>query len=195
MKRVAIVDIDATLWALDPPWWDELKKIHPECPQPGTNGDWDFFLSHMTIEEALKAAKAVHMEQYKYKPFAHASAMVRFLRSEGWYVIIASHRHEDTCGATVRWLSQNNIPFDDLFIAEKGKETLFDKYEVMLFIDDSPKSIQKALDKGINCFTIKYSYNQHFNPNEVFFASDDAELYIKVKEFVNADNKLTEMGL
>jgi len=181
-KDVIVVDIDATLWSLSEPWWKELKKINPNCPKPGNNGDWGFYTNYMTKEEALLAAKKVHMYQYEHKPFKCAANMVKTLRDAGYCVIIASHRHPDSCGATLRWLSENNIPFDDLWIGESGKEELFNTYNVLLFIDDSPSSLGLAIGESIPCMSIKYLYNEHVKG--VMFASSDEELLFLIKILV-----------
>lgn len=194
MKRVAIVDIDSTLWELKGPWWEELKKINPDCPCPGTNGNWDFHTGYMDLETALDAAKAVHYRQYDHKPFPYASALLRNLRDNGYYVIIASHRDPGTCGATLRWLSENNMPFDDLFCELKGKEALFDEHNVVLFIDDSPKSLEVAISKGIDCYSIKYDYNAHL-ASQVVLVDDDEQLLSKIKEYLVLDQKLKKVGL
>lgn len=158
MSNKVVLDIDGILWSLGPAWHEELVKVHPACPVPGAFANWDFYEPYMTFEVAMECVKRVHMHQYEYKPFAGASGLTRMLRMAGYDITIASHRDPDSTGATLRWLSENNIQFDDLYCG-------WDKHPLLdgcrLFIDDNPKSQQIALDKGVDTYSIRYEYNEH----------------------------------
>lgn len=179
MSNKVVLDIDGILWNLGPAWHKELVKVNPECPVPGINGNWDFHEGYMTLEEAMGCVKTVHMHQYDYKPFDGASGLTRMLRMAGYDIIVASHRDPDSVGATLRWLSENNIQFDDLYVGW-DKHPLLDN--CCLFIDDNPKSQQIALDKHVDTYSIRYDYNEHVEG--VVSAEDFRGLVILIKEWI-----------
>lgn len=157
MKK-AVVDIDGILWLMGPPWWKVIKKIAPDCPCPGTTGDWDFYKGYLTEEEMAATVKEVHMRQDEFQSFQDAGRLTKGLQKNGYYVTIASHRDPDSEEATRKWLKKCDIPYDDLYLG-------FDKHflldDAAIFIDDSPKSQEIALSKGVDVLSIKYGYNEH----------------------------------
>jgi FMN phosphatase YigB (HAD superfamily) len=190
MSKRVVLDIDGILWDIGPEWHKELIKINPDCPVPGAFANWDFYEEHMTLEQALECVKRVHMHQYEYKPFPGVSGLTRMLRMAGYDIVIASHRDPDSAGATLRWMSENNIQFDDLYVG-------FDKHPLLddccLFIDDNPKSQQIALDKGIDTYSIRYDYNEHVEG--VVFADDFRSLTIAVLEWVQNNRNKEVIGV
>lgn len=176
MKKTVIVDIDETLWNLTEPWWEELKKVHPDCPKPGSSSNWEFQEGYMTKEQCMDSVFKVHCKQDQYKPFPHASYMLEALKDFGYYIIIASHRDPRTRFWTQLWLDKYNLKHDELYLGWT-KHELFDKHNVIALIDDSPATIEKALKKNIKVFAIKYPYNEHFADRAALCPNDERLLY------------------
>lgn len=156
--KKAVVDIDGILWLMGPPWWEVIKKIAPDCPCPGTTGEWDFYKGYLTDEEMAATVLEVHMNQHKYHGFESAHRLTKSLQRNGYYVTIASHRDPRSRESTIKWLEKRGIPYDDLYTGF-DKHFLLDDAEV--FVDDSPLSQKIAVDKGVTVFSIEYGYNKH----------------------------------
>ena len=162
MKK-AVVDIDGILWNMANIWGEVIKRDYPNCPLPGNSTDkykakWHFYEGFMSEDQMAATVKEVHMRQHEFSSFQNAGALTKTLMRSGYHVTIASHRDPETFGPTERWLDIRNIPYNNLYIG-------FDKHflldDASVFIDDSPASQKRALEKEVTVFSIRYDYNEH----------------------------------
>ena len=61
-------------------------------------------------------------------------------------IIIASHRDQETKNITQKWLVENDLIFDELYVGN-DKSVLFSKSCAL--VDDNPLILQKAQDHGL----------------------------------------------
>ena len=175
--KIAVIDIDSILWDMAPPWYEEIKKVNPDCPYPGTTV-WDFYKGYLTEEELSKTIDAVHFKQGAFVPFKKAPILTKVLREHDFYIKIASHRNPLTKCVTEDWLLEYGIYFDDLY-AVTDKHFLLE--DATVFIDDSPSSQRYAVEKGVKTFSIMYPYNKHVDG--VIFSEDFDELLYNVTKW------------
>jgi len=157
-NKTAVVDIDGILWNMAEFWYDELIKINPACPYPGSTSAWCFHKGYMSDEEFQKTIDIVHMKQEHFPAFKEAYKLPNMLYSAGFRVNIASHRTALSKTTTANWLYKNSIYYDEL-------HTVSDKHFLLkdadLFIDDSPTSQKYAINNHIPVLSLKYLYNEH----------------------------------
>lgn len=145
-ERGIIVDIDNTLWNLAPVLWEHLKAINPKMPEPSEWNYWDFWERYVTMKDLYQVLKNIHMQQDEYPPYAESKHFLEALKERDFYIVIASHREKKTYGATLRWLKQNELLFDELHLSH-DKSVLF--AESWAIVDDSPVTLDKAARAGI----------------------------------------------
>ena len=144
-KRI-IVDIDNTLWNLAPVLWEHLKLHNPKIPPPPEWSYWDFWQEYVTTKDLYQVLRNIHMKQDKYAPYPESKAFLEALKKRGFYITIASHREKNTIEPTVKWLQQNGLLFDEVYLSH-DKSVLF--AENWGIIDDSPITLDKAARAGI----------------------------------------------
>jgi len=191
MRKQVVIDIDGILWTLGEHWYTELIKINPECPFPGLT-NWAFFEGYMSEEEALGAVKKVHMNQdsENYEPFPSACKLTHMLNRANYKIVIASHRDPESYDATAKWLGRNMFHYDELYTGP-DKHPYLDDPNTVLFIDDSPSSQQYALDRGVDTYSIRYSYNEHVE--DVNFFDDFEDLLVNgIREWIVKDGNLEQ---
>jgi predicted kinase len=120
LPKAVWVDVDGTL----------AERDHELAPQP-VRGPFD---------EARVGEDAV---------IEHIAELVRILKAAGYMIVIMSGRTDACQEETERWLIENNIPYDDIFMRKFGddrkdsvvKEELFwtevaPKYDIEYALDD-----------------------------------------------------------
>ncbi|QFG12904.1 polynucleotide kinase [Arthrobacter phage Mimi] len=120
LPKAVWVDVDGTL----------AERVHDLAPQP-VRGPFD---EHRVGEDAV---------------IEHIADLVRLLHKDGYKIVIMSGRSDACQEQTERWLIENNIPYDDIFMRESGdqrkdsvvKEDLFwnkvaPKYDIEFALDD-----------------------------------------------------------
>jgi len=145
-ERRIIVDIDNTLWNLAPVLWEHLKVINPKMPGPSEWNYWDFWERYVTMKDLYQVLRNIHMQQDEYLPYSESKQFLESLKERNFYTIIASHREKKTYGATLKWLKQNGLLFDEIHLSH-DKSVLF--AESWAIIDDSPITLDKAARAGI----------------------------------------------
>ena len=81
-----------------------------------------------------------------------AAEFVRWLRDTGWRIVICTQRDlRRTDGATRKWLKENGIPFDYLFIAV-DKLGFCKDWGIEYLVDDHLFSVRYADEYGIKVF-------------------------------------------
>jgi 5'(3')-deoxyribonucleotidase len=77
---------------------------------------------------------------------------MRWLRSSGWRIVICTHRDLRRAQAsTRRWLDENRIPFDHLFMAW-NKIVFCRAWGIEHLVDDDPFNIVNGARHGVNVY-------------------------------------------
>jgi hypothetical protein len=144
MNKIAVIDIDNTLWQFCDAFYEELKKVNPAFPTVEHWTTWDFYLPFCSEKQFMAAVDAVHVQQDsdRYRPYAEAKGFLRSVREQGYRVVIASHRRAEMRGQTERWLRKNGLVFDELHLSF-DKTVLF--RDAAVVVDDAPHTLEKAV--------------------------------------------------
>ena len=166
------IDIDSTLHQ----YWDIFAEVaHARfgihLPYEGQR---DWVISSLKPEQLQAVIKETHSEANVLRPEPYPGAVetVKGWVSQGHWVHITSHRSNDAREATLQWLDQIGLPFDDLHCS-------FDKVprcvelDVELLIDDSPVNIVRALEHGIKVATLIHPWNEDVVETEDVIAAHD----------------------
>ena len=145
-ERRIIVDIDNTLWNLAPVLWERLIAINPKMPEPSEWNYWDFWERYVTMKDLYRVLRNIHMQQDEYPPYSESKHFLEALKDRDFYIVIASHREKKTYAATVKWLRQNELLFDEVHLSQ-DKSVLFGNSWGL--VDDSPITLDKAASAGI----------------------------------------------
>jgi len=154
MQRI-IVDIDNTLWDFATVFHDRLKETIPEIP-PMNEWQWHFYKDYITEEDLYRIVNDIHKIQDIFSPFPSAKLFLDRLFMNGYDVVIASHRHENSRAVTETFLKKHNLPYSDLHLSY-NKAILFDSCNAI--VDDSPHLLDEAKQKGLICTGLKYPWN------------------------------------
>ncbi len=77
---------------------------------------------------------------------------MRWLRAEGWTIVICTHRDLRRAGACTRqWLEENGIPFDHLFMAW-NKIVFCRAWGIGHLVDDDAFNIEHGGPHGVNVY-------------------------------------------
>jgi hypothetical protein len=80
------------------------------------------------------------------------AAFMRWLRAEGWQIIICTHRDLRRAGACTRkWLGENGIPFDHLFMAW-NKIVFCRAWGIPILVDDDSFNITYGDLHGVSVY-------------------------------------------
>ena len=103
MKKIVIFDLDGTLALID-----SRREL-----SIGDNGkiDWDTFFN----------PKMISLDD----PNTDVINMARILKSQGFHIWILSGRSDRTKDATIDWLNQHDVPFDDIHMRPTDKKSHF----------------------------------------------------------------------
>ena len=145
-KRRIIVDIDNTLWDLSPVLWEHLKALNPKMPEPSEWNDWDFWENYVNIKDLYQVLEDIHMQQDQHLPYPESKHFLQALKERGFHIVIASHRRKRTYAATLKWLKQNDLSFDEIHLSHDKSVLLPESWGI---VDDSPVTLDKAASAGI----------------------------------------------
>jgi hypothetical protein len=173
--RIA-VDIDSTLHH----YWDVLSEV--SVRRFGVELPYDeqltWGLTRLRPEQFALCVKESHSEQRILAgvPYPGAVETVRGWHERGNFVHVASYRESDCREATAAWLAAIGLPFDELECSQQ-KIARCVELGIELVIDDSPMSIQGALQHGMLAATIVHPWNEEICEEEdVICARDWYEL-------------------
>jgi hypothetical protein len=152
-----IVDIDNTLWNLEPVFYSRMMEENPDLPPAAHWREWDFKRSSMSTEAIYGILDRIHMEQETFAPFPEAAEFLRSLRAMGFSIVVASHRRQDALGPTERWLRQNDLVYDEIYLSPDKTVLFRDSWGV---IDDSLQILNRARDAGIVRAGLRTPWNQ-----------------------------------
>jgi len=178
MNKV-IVDVDSTLFGFDVPLYKLLVQMNVNIPIPSNWHKWCFWEDYMEESDFYKAVNSIHSNQLSYSPFSYARELLQSLHRKGLYVVIASHRDNDQLGVLKKWLEIYDLYYDEIHVSH-DKKILFDE-NVKYLIDDCPETITYALEKGIKCISILYSWNKQLIGTGIVFKKNLKEIYNMVK--------------
>lgn len=156
MQRI-IVDIDNTLWDFASVFEVRLKEEIPDIP-PCNEWKWDFYKEYITEEELYRIVNDIHSVQHLFEPFPSARWFLDSLFKNGYDIVIASHRHEDSRGVTETFLKKHNLRHSELHLSY-NKAILFDSSNAI--VDDSPHLLDEAQQKGLICTGLSYPWNRN----------------------------------
>ncbi len=144
MRTTAVIDIDNTLWQFCDAFYEELRKINRALPPPEHWTTAAFWTPFCTEEQFQAAIDAIHFAQDsgRYLPYPEAQGFLRALREQGYRVVIASHRRQDTRKPTERWLARHGLAYDELHLSF-DKTVLFK--EAAVVVDDAPRTLEMAI--------------------------------------------------
>ncbi len=113
-----------------------------------------------------------------------ASDFSHFLHNNGDNIILASARNPLLWEYTRYWLKKNDICYDKL-IYSSNKLKVSSKYDIDMFIEDSPKNT-KLLSKHIPVLCMNAPYNEDVSGNNIYKINDfdDAKRLI-LKKYIN----------
>ena len=138
-----IFDLDGTLANID----HRIKHIQT----PG-NKDWDKFNSIMDDDEVQPDIRELH----------------RMVFDHGYNIAIVTGRSSQYAKGTIKWLLENNIPYNELHMREEGdfssdykvKQKIYDECfkvyrKVVFVVEDRDRVVKMWRDNGLTCLQCK----------------------------------------
>ncbi len=162
--KVAVIDIDNTLWQFCDSFYEELKKFNPAFPPVEQWTEWDFFRPYCTEKQFMAAVDAIHFQQDndRFRPYPDSKGFLRMLREQGYRVVIASHRREEARRPTEQWLIKHELVHDELHLSF-DKTILFNS--ASLVVDDSPQTLEKAVASNAIGAGLLFPWNKAYAGN------------------------------
>lgn len=165
MLKKAVVDIDNTLWHFCDVLYKELKILNNAMPPPDHWIDWDFWKRYCTLDDFMAAIHRIQMNQddESHLPYPGAQNLLQTLKKHHFHIVIASHRTPKSMPQTRRWLTRHDLVFDELHLSN-DKTVLFDE-TCHIVVDDSPVTLQKAVEYGILASGLAFPWNRNSGNN------------------------------
>ena len=181
--KIAVVDIDNTLWQFCDAFSQELRKINPSFPPIEEWTTWNFFVPYCTEQQFLAAVDAVHIRQDsdEYRPYPEAKGFLCTLKELGYRVVIASHRRPEMQRPTEQWLRKHGLQYDELHLSS-DKTVLFK--DVAVVVDDAPQTLEKAVAHKAIAAGLLFPWNKAYAGNGFGLFRDLNEVlgYIEKKQ-------------
>jgi hypothetical protein len=93
------------------------------------------------------------------EPYPGAVETVNAWKAAGHYIHVTSHRATGSRAATERWLDEIGLRHDDLHCSyDKLARCL--ELGIDVIVDDSPDTLVRALDEGIQAATLAHPWNR-----------------------------------
>jgi hypothetical protein len=164
MKKIAVIDIDNTLWQFCDAFYWVLKELYTNFPPIEQWTTFDFWEQYCSEKEFIAAINSIHRNQDndRYQPYPEARDFLLSLKKQGFHVIIASHRFQETMQATERWLARHQLVYDELHLSFE-KSVLFDHAAVV--VDDAPHTLTKAVASGALAAGLLFPWNRAYAGN------------------------------
>jgi 5'(3')-deoxyribonucleotidase len=170
--RIAI-DIDSTLHH----YWDTLSEIAVrrfgiELPY---EEQFTWGITRLKPEQLRICIEESHGDEriLAGTPYPDAVETVRrWHDSDGHYIHVTSHRDPRCAEATVLWLHEIGLPFDDV-CCSWDKVSRCGELEIDLLIDDSPLNLTAALERGIVAATLAHPWNRDVCEEEDVLVAED----------------------
>lgn len=164
MSKIAIIDIDNTLWQFSDAFYQELTKICGNFPTPDRWCTYDIWEGYCSVEDFIAAISTIHHNQNsdRYQPYPESRDFLSSLREHGFHITIASHRAPETRQPTEQWLARHGLPYDELHLT-LDKTVLFPKADIV--VDDSPLTLEKAIESGARGAGLLFPWNRDYTSN------------------------------
>ncbi|MBU4371657.1 MAG: hypothetical protein L6300_12890 [Syntrophaceae bacterium] len=164
MSKIAIIDIDNTLWQFSDAFYLELKKFNNNFPTPDQWCTYDIWEGYCSVEDFITAINTIHHNQDndKYHPYPESQGFLSSLKEHGFHIILASHRMKEMRQPTERWLARHRLPYDELHLS-LDKTVLFPKADIV--VDDSPLTLEKAIESGALGAGLSFPWNRDYASN------------------------------
>jgi hypothetical protein len=184
LSKIAIIDIDNTLWQFSDAFYLELKKINKDFPTPDHWTTYNIWEGYCSVEDFIAAINVIHHSQDndQYQPYPESQSFLSSLKEHGFHIILASHRVPATKQPTELWLARHRLPYDELHLS-LNKTVLFPKADVV--VDDSPLTLEKAIKNGALGAGLLFPWNRTYVSNgfRLFQNLDDVLEYILKSSF------------
>jgi len=176
MNKIAIIDIDNTLWQFCDAFYEELRKINANFPTPGNWTHWDLWEGYCTEQDFQRAIDTIHANQdsKRYQPYRESMGFLSALKQNGYHITIASHRDPDYRVPTERWLKRHGLMYDDLHLSHH-KTDLFNRLTNVV-VDDAPQVLEKAVENGALATGLLFPWNRAFSDNGFRLCSSLSEI-------------------
>jgi hypothetical protein len=178
--RIAI-DVDSTLHH----YWDTLSEIAVrrfgiELPY---EEQFTWGITRLKPEQLRVCIEESHSDERILAgvPYPGAVETVRRWHAEGHYIHVTSHRDARCAAATMRWLTQIGVPFDDV-CCSWDKVSRCTELQIDVLIDDSPLNLTAALERGIAVATIAHPWNGDVCEEEDVLVAADWQQLARVLE-------------
>ncbi len=164
MSKIAIIDIDNTLWQFSDAFYLELKKINKDFPTPDQWCTYDIWEGYCSVEAFIAAINTIHYNQDsdRYQPYPESKDFLSSLKENGFHIILASHRMKEMRQSTERWLADHRLPYDELHLS-LDKTVLFPNVDIV--VDDSPLTLAKAIESGALGAGLLFPWNGAYSSN------------------------------
>lgn len=88
-------------------------------------------------------------------------SLVKELKREGNFIALVTARGEDLREATLTWLEDHSVPYDELrFTNHETKEAVAKELNLDCFIEDNPRHGNPVAEIGIPVFMPRYPWNR-----------------------------------
>ncbi|MCX8034304.1 MAG: hypothetical protein N3A00_03180 [Thermodesulfovibrio sp.] len=175
MRKIAVVDIDNTLWDFASVLFEEISRLNPLMPPPDRWICWDFWKEYVTPKDFFNLINKIHFRQDAFGVFPDARDFLQELKACNFHIIIASHREEESKQATLNWLLKHSLPFDELHLS-LDKTVLFSCCNIV--IDDSPHILERAHKMNIIATGIEFPWNRD-NGFKLFNSLTEIKEFVK----------------
>ena len=165
MHKRAIIDIDNTLWHFCDVFYEQLRKINKGFPTIESWTHWDIWQGYCSEDDFYSTVNAIDFNQDSdsYLPYPEAKDFLITLKEHNYHITIASHRSPDYRNQTEKWLKKHSLVYDELHLSFH-KTQLFDT-STNVVVDDAPKVLEKAVEKGVMATGLLFPWNQAYSDN------------------------------
>lgn len=187
-RRVCYCDLDG-VFAPYPECWLKFIEI-----QTGKHFDYlEEAKENLSYADYSGLKNDYRSSDFKYslKPRRGSSDFTKFLRQEGYSLVVATTRpmgHPQLMIRTIRWLDKNDIIFDDILFCD-GELDVVSKYPALSFcVEDEPRVADIMARWGYQVFLMRSSHHEtdNFHKNVIVVKGFD-EIMEMIKNETNKD--------
>lgn len=124
------------------------------------------------------------------RPFTFAVNTIKQLKKEGNEIIIVTARwtkaNFDVKDTTLKWLKDNNIPYDEIILNADDKAKVALEKKLDLFIDDSFKNCLDVVNSGIKTYMMNTRTNQGLQDERITRVFSWSDIYNRIKKEENS---------
>ncbi|MDP8260942.1 MAG: hypothetical protein P9M01_01190 [Candidatus Kappaea frigidicola] len=140
----------------------------------------------LSESEMKKFYKMFHNEELwlTMKPLKGAVESVKKL-SEDNRIVIVTARPRDVKQATIKWLKENEINYQEIYFTLADKHLLLENYneKIDVFLEDHPIYIQRISDAGTKVIMFEYPWNNHLESRtNIYRVKNWNEAMVKISD-------------